>query len=455
MYIFISDLHLMDGTAGYDFVDAGVFASTMNDIAAHAREADATELTIVFLGDVYDLWRTERWYQYPLEARPWGDAPSLEALEDIFEGVVAANADTFEILSGSLADRFDFPVEPERIFVPGNHDRLTNDFPSLRRRVRETLGMNGGDGEELFPHHVFDEEHGVFARHGHEWDPFSFGGSATLDAGDRVEVPHEDYMQTAIGDPMAGEFATRLAPLVVQHLGRNHPSAEVIADRMRAITDVRPVAAAMQWAAWQATQFADTESEAINESISEAARMVREIPFVQRWIDANDTWGMDRADMFQALTRCLSSFELLEYERVLRIVDEVSTNQRDIDPEVPSREFARLDSDPDIGPHVHFLLYGHTHSATQEPIGVIGERPNERFRMYFNTGTWRPVHRPLPPATGGFASWRELTYVLVFRPGETVSGGGPVPYPAAESWTGTVVGPVERRLAAKLSRPSS
>jgi hypothetical protein len=39
----------------------------------------------------------------------------------------------------------------------------------------------------------------------------------------------------------------------------------------------------------------------------------------------------------------------------------------------------------------------------------------------------------------GFASWKELTYQLVYRPGEVVSGGHTMDYPALESWTGTVV----------------
>ena len=38
-----------------------------------------------------------------------------------------------------------------------------------------------------------------------------------------------------------------------------------------------------------------------------------------------------------------------------------------------------------------------------------------------------------------FASWKELTYQLVYKPGELVSGGHFMEYPAIESWTGVVV----------------
>ena len=83
-------------------------------------------------------------------------------------------------------------------------------------------------------------------------------------------------------------------------------------------------------------------------------------------------------------------------------------------------------------------MYGHTHFARQIPVEVIGEPPTERYRVYFNTGTWRPTHRMLQGGDG-FASWKEITYALVYRPGETVSGGHAMDYPAIESWTGTVV----------------
>jgi hypothetical protein len=66
MLIVVSDFHLMDGSAGAHHVEPGVFRSTMADLAAHAREAQATEISIVFLGDVYDLVRTERWLDHPV-----------------------------------------------------------------------------------------------------------------------------------------------------------------------------------------------------------------------------------------------------------------------------------------------------------------------------------------------------------------------------------------------------
>ena len=55
---------------------------------------------------------------------------------------MAQNRPVFDLLSGSLASSCGFPVEPERVYVPGNHDRLCNLYPSLRERVRRALGQS-------------------------------------------------------------------------------------------------------------------------------------------------------------------------------------------------------------------------------------------------------------------------------------------------------------------------
>jgi len=433
--IVISDLHLMDGTAGAHHVDPGVFSSVMLDLAAHAREAQATEVTLLFLGDVFDLYRTERWFEYPLEARPWGSAPSEEALFDIYEGVVRNNAETFTILQGSLVDQLGFAVEPVRMYVPGNHDSVVNEHPQLRRRTRELLGMTAGD--EPFPRHVLDTEHGVFARHGHEFDRLNFEGSETYDAGELV-IPEEDYRVMPIGDAMACEYASKIAPLVAAHLPEDHPNRARIAERMRDIVDVRPLAGMVRWAMWQATQVDKTTVKTVVRAMSEAAESMHELPFTKEWIAKHDHLGWDEADQFQAFLRILRSFGPGNYRRALTIADKLAAlNRSDRYASGAAGDLDRLDSRPE-GKDIYYVLYGHTHLARQIPLQVLGDPPNERYRVYFNTGTWRPTHRSLF-GEDGFASWKEITYVLIYKPGELVSGGSFMNYPAVESWTGTVV----------------
>jgi UDP-2,3-diacylglucosamine pyrophosphatase LpxH len=434
--IVVSDFHLMDGSAGAHHVEPGVFRSTMHDLASHAREAHATAIKLLFLGDVYDVVRTERWFDHPVEERPWGSSPSAQVLFDIFDGTVANNAETFAMLSGSLVQEFGFPVEPERIYVPGNHDTLVNEHPYLRRRVRETLGMAPSD--EPFPRYYLDPEHGVFARHGHEFDRLNFEGSEAYDSGE-LFVPEEDFNRIAIGDPMACEFAAKIAPLSQSYLPEDHPNRARIAERLRDVVDVRPLTGMVRWVMWQVSHMDDNTRDCVNRAMREAAQSVHDLPFTKQWYSKHDKLGWDQADSFQTLVGLLRTFKPLNYNRVLSVADKLEMFKGHSDRYVlaAAEDFKRLRQHPD-GDAIYYIMYGHTHSAKAVPLQVIGEPPTERYRVYLNTGTWRPTHRMLPTGDG-FASWKEISYQLVYRPGETVSGGHIMDYPAIESWTGTVV----------------
>lgn len=441
MIIVISDLHLMDGSAGAHHVEAGVFRTTFTDLAAHAREAGARDVKLVFLGDVFDLIRTERWFEYGLDERPWGSSPSEEAATTIMESVAAENAETFEMLSGSLAEHFDFPVEPERVYVPGNHDRLCNLYPSLRRRARDLLGMPASD--EAFEHFLLDVDHGVFGRHGQEWDSFNFEGSEVLKLHSFGRVPRADYMKTPIGDVVAAEFASKMPLYVLEYLPESYPYRHRIAERMRNLFDVRPLVGMVTWLFYQVTQYDGPVQNAINMAMRQAAEEMGDISFVRNWIDENDRSGFDDADRLQILLQMLRSFKMTRLEKPLGKMlaarhggDEYA--QRALE------DLHRLDSEPELRDQILYVLYGHTHNPCQFAIGSIGDAPEERYRLYMNTGTWRPHH--LQSITKqDFVSWRNLTYTLLYRPGETVSGGGTIGYPAAECWTGTIVAGRGRR----------
>ena len=436
MLIVVSDFHLMDGSAGAHHVEPGVFRSTMADLAAHAREAQATDITIVFLGDVYDLVRTERWFDHPVEQRPWGSSPSKEALFEIFEGVVQNNAETFALLSGSLVKEVGFPVEPKRIYIPGNHDSVVNEHPELRRRVRETLGMPPGD--EPFPRYVLDFEHGLFARHGHEFDKLNFEGSEAYNAGE-LFIPEEDYHPIPIGDLMACEYASKIAPLVAQYLPEDHPNRARIAERLRDVVDVRPLVGMVRWMMWQVSQDDKPTIAAVNKAMNDAAQSVHELPFTKLWLAKHDKFGWDHADQFQGFLRLLRSIKPFNLNKILSVADKMAALQGSADryAEAAREDLRRLDRE-EGGKDIYYVMYGHTHFARHVPLEVVGEAPNERYRVYFNTGTWRPTHRMLLGGDG-FASWKELTYQLVYKPGELVSGGHFMEYPAIESWTGVVV----------------
>ena len=372
--------------------------------------------------------------------------------------MVENNAETFALLSGSLADEFGFPVEPTRIYIPGNHDTVVNEHPYLCRRVRETLGMPPGD--EPFPRYVLDPEHGLFARHGHEFDRLNFEGSEAYASGE-LFIPEDDYRRMPIGDVMACEFASRIAPLVHEYLPEDHPNRARVAERLRDVTDVRPLVGMVRWVMWQVQKDDEDTRDCVNRAVRAAAQTIHELPFTKAWISQHDRPGWDHVDQFQGLLRLLRSFKPMNYRRILSVADKVSalgSSSTDRFAEAARDDLVRLDRHAD-GRSIYYVLYGHTHSAKQIPLEVVGEPPTERYRVYLNTGTWRPTHRMLHDGAG-FASWKEITYVIVYRPGETVSGGHTMSYPAIEAWTGTVVVGRGRRPTAyqpipTIVRPSS
>ncbi|MCX6088791.1 MAG: metallophosphoesterase, partial [Candidatus Atribacteria bacterium] len=199
MLVFISDLHFVDETAGKHNIPTEAFRIFFQDIAGNVERykknsREINEIKIVFLGDVFDLLRTEMWFGYPVDERPWGTNESkIEAhAETIFDTIISKNRATFDLLKGNLKKEFGFPFEPERIYIPGNHDRLCNKYPKLKDKIRKELGIT--KTADRFEHFFQDVNYGVFARHGHEFDKINYEGSLTYS--------YEDYMRVPIGDPI-------------------------------------------------------------------------------------------------------------------------------------------------------------------------------------------------------------------------------------------------------------
>lgn len=444
MLVFLSDFHLTDGSAGLHYLGADSFRNVIQDIADKAREAEADDITLVFLGDIYDLFRTERWFEFPFDDRPWGADPKEEPHHYLLEAILTEHKETFELFSGSMADEFEFPAEPKRVYIPGNHDRTLNKYPALRRRVRETLGME--PSEEPFPYHFLDVEHAAFARHGHEWDAFNFEGSPVLDEPAFREVPFEDYMRMPIGDPMTVEFATRVPILAREFMG-DIPERDAIVARLRQMFDVRPVLGMVSWLSYQVSRYEEKTQNAINEAMRQSVTQWDEQPHTRAWMEEHDTFrkAFDEADRMQAIiagTKSLSP-HLAQNEKLLTLIDRGGAETTELKEGVRFANHAvddlrKLDAVPELNHRIAFILYGHTHTPQQWPIDVV-EGPNgkELERFYINTGTWRPAHRR-GITRQGWVHWKNISYTIIYKPGEKVDGGYPAIAPGLEAWVGTL-----------------
>ena len=436
MLILISDLHLMDDTAGAHHLEPLAVHRAFWELALRTREARTTDLSIVLVGDIFDLIRTERWFDVPLAERPWGERPSEAAALRIFEGIVEHNAQTFEILKGTHDEEFGFPVKPKRVFIPGNHDRLCNLYPSLRRRVRECLGMEPTD--EPFDHDYIDVDHALFARHGQEWDSHNFEPVSDPAARRGLHLPLEDYLQTSIGDIMASELASRLPGAVRDHLPRNHPQRESIYEKFGELFDVRPLVAIVQWLAYEIGGFDAAVRRAVDEARRDTARIVRTLPFVQEWLEKHDRPmdPFDHSDRVRLLLRMLERRGRYGVEPVLK---RISKSVREPGSHYSRRaadDFVRLDRHADLRDAILYVAYGHTHMPVQRPIEVVQQNGRQRDRIYLNTGTWRP-HMIPSPTHRGFARFDNLDFTLIYKPGERMWGEHVSGWASFEAWAGT------------------
>ncbi len=453
MIILVSDLHLMDGTAGRHQLETELFKGTFvelgrqaMDAVKHLHEKDK-DIKIVLLGDIFDVIRTERWFldqsenkliEVPLSVRPWGDSGDKETeliAVDILRNIIKMNKEILSILSGREWEKSGFPKKPEVIYIPGNHDRLCNLYSSMRKMVIEELDMEGLSSKDLFPNYYLDEDHGLLARHGHEWDPFNFEGELE---------DTQSYMQIPIGDVIAAEIASKLPIVVGKKLKEiNMPEEDInqICNNFRNLFDVRPMSAIIPWLSFQVKRYKKygiSVQDAINSAFKQVGEEFMGIPFVKEWIKKHDRFWhpLDNGDKVQLLGSLLKTFDISNLEWKLKLYEKLDTvKELWSDNEYLAGAIKDLKALPGT---FQYVLYGHTHEPYKKSIDIIKEsrQSNQKERVYLNTGTWRPCYHQSLKETG-FSEWKNMTYTIIYKPGEMFAGSV-VKNPVFEYWTGTL-----------------
>ena len=428
MLIFISDLHFVDGTAGEHNVPTDAFKIFFEDIAGTAdwlsqdgRVID--EIKLVFLGDIFDLIRTEMWFAYPENERPWGnDEEKIETnANTIFDAIRKKNKTTFDLLGGDLKTEFDLPKEPERIYVPGNHDRLGNKYQSLRDKVCQCLGLPSRTTP--FEHYFQDVNYGVFARHGQEYDKFNYEGG--------ISYEFQDYMRVPIGDPITTELVAKLPwRLMKKKKIRKLPKEEQekLKRNFQEIENVRPLGAVIQWLLYQVKKNLRLK-EVIENTVDEVIGEFNKLSFVKTWYDHHDKWRdfNDEADKIQAILFLLEKFKLFPLEKLVPLMDKVMKHSaKDEHQEAAAREYTHLDN------RIRYVVYGHTHEAKQVAIRVKEDAKEPKEQVYLNTGTWRTRYYKTTEGLG-FIGWKNLSYASFFKKEERGTD-----VPIFETWTGTL-----------------
>jgi UDP-2,3-diacylglucosamine pyrophosphatase LpxH len=408
----VSDIHLQDVTLNGIPDDINVpthaFEVFFQHVAASARHNRAREIIFLLNGDIFDFLRTERWFSDGFTARPyqWPLAPEAEArLLDIWDGIHQSNRRTMDLLHAVATgtDPFDFPVRPRFVYVAGNHDRLVNISPALRRRVREFLQIN--HTEEPFAWTFSAPEYGVFARHGHEYD------WTNCEYNFRRPGAHDDvarYRQAPIGDWVTLDVATYL-PHRFRELFADHPLFEHVYPRVRAIDDVRPATRVMPWIMGEVGDSREAAHMAL-ETFRTVCRERRDDPFVWHWLRSHlRPVRVNRISLWVLGLKVLLPPALMLPDRFLRLFSRFMSRTKSA-PAWPlaAREPVLRDGSP-----FQYVVSGHFH----QPQTVLMRKTGDRPYIYFCTGSWRNRFDTCRQ-DGRFVKLHAMNYVTFFRADE-------------------------------------
>ena len=484
MIVFISDLHigaavpLLPGV-GQSMtpsqrslaplqlqLPAGAVEGFYDDISRLARDAGAKKVTLVLLGDIFDFIQTRVWLNRSKGApQAWrhGD-PEEDQVAEVMARIVWDNRAFFRAVSGRQSLSWEDEegiaqeIQLERVYIPGNHDRLCNKHPRVRRFVDRVLGLHRSVADAPFDWQLNDSEHAVLARHGHVFDGENFAGRALTDPG---------HLLTPVGDLLTVEIASTLPDRmtsILESFGRP-PSPEITAGLKRDLEAMFSVPgfSALTWfwkrvvRRWRGGKCFIAAVWALAALLWRFARRCLRLPrwFGRSW-GQNVLWAL-RSAIVVSVVAALPLIAALMCWRVSALaipLGRVLTDgARAIGAEVCAllllwgpvivrnpdrwlRKGARDDAKrsmklaPDC---VRYIVYGHTHHALQELLTVC---PDGRPIYYLNTGTWRQVI-DLAGDNSDFASYKTLSYVVVYGQAEQekrLRDGQPRQY--FEGWAG-------------------
>lgn len=471
MLIAISDIHFVDGTAGEHNLPFSAFHSVfLSDVVSLAKEKKAKEVKLLLLGDIVDLIRSTKWFDVDPEDRPWGarglkDIPSprkrsttekqcLKILGQVTkrsmtkeeppdslprDTILHKNWKTFKLLR-ELEDHLEkgcgrrIPVQI--IYVPGNHDRLCNLYPSVRDALRDMLGLTvthdsvdvGLNSEWWYKYVYRDEDHGVYAMHGHQYDVWNFGGG-----NDRRRDGH---LQVPIGDVFTTEFAVKI-PWMLDSLRKKYPGiTKELVESTKDIDNVRPLSSVMEWIYYR---FKKEDHSKFREAFDEAfGRVIKELldnKLVSQWRSPHT--HIDEV-LRLASSRWLSWFpkglvDALDAEDLLPLMMGMigGPDDPEKDPYTIAAYGERIWRE---NRGIQFILYGHTHMPVQRAMDGQGGR--EVF--YINTGTWRTrIHKTIGlDKAPDFVDLKQITYTVFYRKDEDTRGKEPETL-SFDIWTGT------------------
>jgi len=422
MLVIISDLHFTDGTTSNwagskDLFNVNpdafkLFFAKISNIVA--RRGTIRKVTVLYNGDIFDPLRTQEWFNINHNDHPWSIPVNREKVHkkclEILHKIVEHNEEALLWLSGAHNDfnsvwKADSDIE--RVYIPGNHDRMINLYKPCRELVHQNL--LGRRNSRRFNNLYVAQGHQTLAMHGHESDPFNC---------EYHENGDPNYALVPIGDPMTTMLFVRLG---YEAQGLSIP--EEAKRGLREVDNVRPALSVIRYVqdVIKDYKIASKVEPMMEKVVSE----FEALPFYRQWQKRHDRWnvGYDEADKLQIALRAL---KLLGASVPAGVLERLAALVRD----EACQNWAKRNLERVLGRDMRHCVLGHTHEPLHCPLFVDEDRNMEKH--YLNSGTFRATYAQTFDKQS-FLRHQRMSFVIIYGPNEFSRGDE---IPAYEMWSG-------------------
>lgn len=400
MLVFLSDIHLTDGSSGTEIDPRAFkkFTDLLLNIIGDPKENGIKQVEVVLLGDILDVIRSDLWQRDENKIanpiRPWSAPSDKDSAnrdlqwytENIVHRITTRSQNQEAI--GYLTNLYKrCAVNLKVSYLVGNHDWLINRYPSTRKALVDFLGMkfaddfitNGFDYERPFD----SDGYPVFARHGDYYDPFNF---------------EDDRNASSLGDAIVIDLLNKFPTEVAKSsLGSNQD----LVKQLKEIDNVRPLWEIPAWIQGLCRRFPGVEDQMHgiwNGLVDDFCA----VDFVKQ----RQHWDLEAA---------LRLSEDFSYDHLRQIAEswiarKLMSNSEDYHG-YAYKELAMQQA------KARYVVYGHTHYAEQVPLDIMPPTPGGVTEaLYFNTGTWRKVfeHTVFDVDLCEFIGWYVMTFLVFY-----------------------------------------
>jgi UDP-2,3-diacylglucosamine pyrophosphatase LpxH len=452
MLVVISDLHFEEeksrnipGDGVHEAIRAPrnihlkAFTKVFGRLAEQARRDKAKRMDLVLDGDIFELHRTALWFRgNPHGVRPYVSAPEVDPnleskLLEILHAINAPDDSAWDVLAafrrlnqeGTFVDENgkerEFPVPVKVHYLPGNHDRLADSTPAIRRTIRQFLGLSSSAAP--FRHVLTFREERALIRHGHEYDRFNFPLDLRQDEVVPLSLPRQAYGEATIGDFITAEVASGIGEIYREY----HQDERIVRDpllrrvyeRILAFDDLRPLHTIPNFLLYMPESGYTPEQiwhGAIRPVMHILLEKIHQHPFLVGCLDKMDrrNWP-DPVDVVQgALSQRVWEWQIWDRNPLsLEMVQLLSKRLIGLHREEPGPETLAAREESVLEGEALFVVCGHTHTPA---VRLIGKQPaGEQY--YVDTGTWRQ-QIPAAPGYTRFGRVKALTYAVIYGPHE-------------------------------------